>query len=143
MKFVPLPKGMFFMGWNLRKKGMKTEIKEDFEIAIYTVTQEHWEKVMSNNPTFSRAMAGEGQGHAAATCHCVTVHGCADSIRRPLFHNPRLPMREGDVRCLPIHQVCWSSGHQKADEQRAAARRCRQKELFSQRQPPGFRFHKR
>ncbi len=52
MKFVPLPKATFFMGWSLRKKGAKTEIKEDFEIAIHTVTQEQWEKVMGNNPSY-------------------------------------------------------------------------------------------
>jgi hypothetical protein len=35
MKFVPLPKGTFFMGWNGDiGKVKKTEIKQDFEIAI-------------------------------------------------------------------------------------------------------------
>jgi formylglycine-generating enzyme required for sulfatase activity len=52
MKFVPLPKGTFFMGWDGKKKGVKTEIKEPFEIAIHVVTQEQWEKVMGNNPSF-------------------------------------------------------------------------------------------
>src|SRR5215831_8033156 len=52
MKFVPLPKGTFYMGWDGKKKGVKTEIKEDFEIAIHTVTQEQWEKVMGKNPSF-------------------------------------------------------------------------------------------
>ena len=33
MKFVPLPKGTFYMGWNGEKgSAKKTEIKEDFEI---------------------------------------------------------------------------------------------------------------
>jgi formylglycine-generating enzyme required for sulfatase activity len=56
MKFVPLPKGTFYMGWDsTNKKATKTEIKEDFEIAVYTVTQEQWEKLMGNNPSaFSR-----------------------------------------------------------------------------------------
>ena len=39
MKFVPLPKGTFYMGWDSDKKNAtKTEIKADFEIAVYTVT---------------------------------------------------------------------------------------------------------
>src|SRR5262245_25014851 len=56
MKFVPLPKGTFFMGWNGEKgSARKTEIEEDFEIAIYPVTQGQWQELMGNNPsTFSR-----------------------------------------------------------------------------------------
>jgi formylglycine-generating enzyme required for sulfatase activity len=61
MKFVPLPKGTFYMGWDSdNKKGTKTEIKADFEIAVYTVTQGQWEKLMGNNPSyFSRTGAGK------------------------------------------------------------------------------------
>jgi formylglycine-generating enzyme required for sulfatase activity len=56
MKFVPLPKATFYMGWNGQMgSAQKTKIKEDFEIAIHTVTQEQWEKVMGKNPSiFSR-----------------------------------------------------------------------------------------
>jgi len=58
--FVPLPKATFYMGWNGKKKGVKTEIKEDFEIAIYTVTQGQWQEVMGKNPSdFSRG--GDGK----------------------------------------------------------------------------------
>src|SRR5260370_38489936 len=43
MKFVSLPKGTFYMGWNGEKgSAKKTEIKEDFEIAVHTVTQGRW-----------------------------------------------------------------------------------------------------
>jgi formylglycine-generating enzyme required for sulfatase activity len=60
MKFVRLPKATFYMGWNGTKKGVKTEIKEDFEIAVHTVTQEQWQAVMGNNPShFSRDGAGK------------------------------------------------------------------------------------
>ena len=53
MKFVPLPKGSFYMGWHGDKgSGRKTEIKEDFEIAIYTVTQKQWQDLMGNNPSY-------------------------------------------------------------------------------------------
>jgi RNA polymerase sigma factor (sigma-70 family) len=60
MKFVPLPKGTFYMGWNGTKgSARKTEIKEDFEIAIYTVTQGQWQELMGNNPSwFSRHGGG-------------------------------------------------------------------------------------
>src|ERR1700690_1339277 len=56
IKFVPLPKATFYMGWNGEKgSAKKTEIKEDFEIAIHTVTQCQWQEVMGNNPSlFSR-----------------------------------------------------------------------------------------
>ena len=56
MKFVSLPKGTFYMGWNGEKGSTKkTEIKEDFEIAIHTVTQGQWQEVMGKNPSsFSR-----------------------------------------------------------------------------------------
>src|SRR5450755_1791088 len=57
MKFVPLPKATFYMGWNGEKgSAKKKEIKEDFEIAIHTVTQGQWQEMMGTNPSwFSRA----------------------------------------------------------------------------------------
>ncbi len=55
MKFVPLPKATFYMGGGRGKAGKKTEIKEEFEIAVYTVTQGQWQELMGNNPSwFSR-----------------------------------------------------------------------------------------
>jgi formylglycine-generating enzyme required for sulfatase activity len=60
MKFVSLPKGTFYLGWDGNKKGVKTDIKDDFEIAIYTVTQDQWQELMGNNPSlFSRAGGGK------------------------------------------------------------------------------------
>ena len=61
MKFVPLLKATFYMGWDGTKgSAKKTEIKEDFEIAIYTVTQGQWQEVMGNNPScFSRDGKGK------------------------------------------------------------------------------------
>ena len=65
MKFVPLPKATFYMGWDdgpKRVAAKKTEIKEDFEIAIHTVTQGQWQEVMGNNPSwFSRDGKGKDQ----------------------------------------------------------------------------------
>jgi formylglycine-generating enzyme required for sulfatase activity len=61
MKFVKVPKGTFWMGWDSDKKESKqVEIKEDFELAAYTVTQEQWETVMGSNPSyFSRQGKGK------------------------------------------------------------------------------------
>jgi formylglycine-generating enzyme required for sulfatase activity len=55
MKFVPLPKATFYMGRFSRwgpGSAKKTEIKEDFEIAVHDVTQGQWQAVMGNNPSF-------------------------------------------------------------------------------------------
>jgi serine/threonine protein kinase/formylglycine-generating enzyme required for sulfatase activity len=52
MTFVRLPKGTFYMGWNGDKKGVKTEIQEDFEIAVHVVTQGQWQAVMGSNPSY-------------------------------------------------------------------------------------------
>src|ERR1035438_3807089 len=61
MKFVPLPKRTFYMGWNGEKgSAKKTEIKEDFEIAVHTVTQGQWQAIMGRNPSyFSRVGGGK------------------------------------------------------------------------------------
>jgi formylglycine-generating enzyme required for sulfatase activity len=56
MTFVRLPKGTFYMSWDGREgSAKKTEIKEDFEIAVHVVTQGQWEAIMGNTPSwFSR-----------------------------------------------------------------------------------------
>jgi formylglycine-generating enzyme required for sulfatase activity len=63
MKFVPLPKGTFYMGWDSDgKKATKSEVKEDFEIGVYTVTQGQWQKLMGKNPSwFSRDGDGKDE----------------------------------------------------------------------------------
>jgi formylglycine-generating enzyme required for sulfatase activity len=64
MTFVRLPKGTFYMGWGsdekgTSQKGVATEIKEDFEIAVHDVTQGQWQAVMGENHSyFSRFGAG-------------------------------------------------------------------------------------
>jgi formylglycine-generating enzyme required for sulfatase activity len=63
MTFVRLPKGTFYRGWddtvNPPKKGVKTEIEEDFEIALHDVTQGQWQAVMGDNPSwFKRDSVG-------------------------------------------------------------------------------------
>jgi formylglycine-generating enzyme required for sulfatase activity len=61
MKFVKVPKGTFWMGGSSTKAPTRqVEIKEDFELAAYTVTQEQWQALMGNNPSwFSRDGAGK------------------------------------------------------------------------------------
>ena len=63
MTFVRLPKGTFYMGWNgMPGSAKKTEIKEDFEIAVHDVTQGQWQAVMGYNPSwFSRFSGGRHQ----------------------------------------------------------------------------------
>jgi serine/threonine protein kinase/formylglycine-generating enzyme required for sulfatase activity len=59
MTFVRLPKGTFYMGWDGVTKGVRTEIKADFEIAVHDVTQGQWEAIMGDNPSHhSRKHAG-------------------------------------------------------------------------------------
>jgi formylglycine-generating enzyme required for sulfatase activity/serine/threonine protein kinase len=62
MTFVRLPKGTFYMGYDGKKPGVLTEIKEDFEIAAHDVTQGQWELIMGENPSHhspERARAGK------------------------------------------------------------------------------------
>src|SRR5580692_3280588 len=87
MKFVPLPKASFYMGWNGQKgSAKKTEIKEDFEIAIHTVTQGQWQEVMGNNPScFSRA--GKGK----------------DSVK---------DIKDEDLKHFPVESVTWNDAQE-------------------------------
>jgi len=56
VKFVLLPKGTTYLGWNGKPgSAKKTEIAESFEIAIHTVTQGQLVTLMDKNPSlFSR-----------------------------------------------------------------------------------------
>jgi formylglycine-generating enzyme required for sulfatase activity len=62
MTFVRLPKGTFYMGWDGSPgSAKKTDIKEDFEIAVHAVTQGQWQAVMGKNPSeFSRQGSNQG-----------------------------------------------------------------------------------
>jgi formylglycine-generating enzyme required for sulfatase activity len=87
MKFVPLPKATFYMGWNgERGSARKTEIKEDFEIAIHTVTQGQWQEVMGKNPSyFSRDGGGE------------------DQVK---------DIKDEDLKHFPVETVSWTDAHE-------------------------------
>jgi formylglycine-generating enzyme required for sulfatase activity len=82
MTFVPLKKGTTYLGWNGTKgSAKKTEIKEDFEIAVHAVTQGQWQAVMGNNPSaFSRQ--GPNQG---------SVSGISDE----------------ELKLFPVEMVSW------------------------------------
>ena len=56
MKFVKVPGGTFWMGWDSdNKQNRQVQIEQDFELAAYTVTQGQWQELMGNNPSaFSR-----------------------------------------------------------------------------------------
>ena len=87
MKFVPLPKATFYMGWNdLKDSAKKTEIKDEFEIAIHTVTQGQWQEVMGNNPSwFSR----DGNGK--------------DDVK---------DIKVEDLKHFPVEMVSWNDTQQ-------------------------------
>jgi formylglycine-generating enzyme required for sulfatase activity len=87
MKFVPLPKGTFYMGWNgAEGSAKKTEIKDAFEIAVYTVTQGQWQALMGKNPSyFSRAGAGK------------------DKVK---------DIKDEDLKHFPVEQVSWADAQE-------------------------------
>lgn len=61
MKFVKVPKGTFWMGWDsFKKQSKQVEIKDDFELSAYLVTQGQWETVMGSNPSWY-SLHGEGK----------------------------------------------------------------------------------
>ncbi len=61
MTFVLLPKGTFYMGWDgTPGSAKKTEIKQDFEIAVHDVTQGQWEAIMGTNPSIFSRRGGAG-----------------------------------------------------------------------------------
>jgi formylglycine-generating enzyme required for sulfatase activity len=87
MKFVPLAKGTFYMGWNGKEgSARKTEIKEDFEFAIHTVTQGQWREVMGKNPSyFSRDGGGK------------------DAVK---------DIKDEDLKQFPVEQVSWEDAQE-------------------------------
>ena len=82
MTFIRLPKGTFYMGWNGKPgSAKKTEIQEDFEIAVHDVTQGQWEAIMGNNPSwFSR----KGNGRTEV-----------------------LDISDGKLKLFPVECVSW------------------------------------
>src|ERR1022692_4192228 len=87
MKFVPLPKGTFYMGWDSKgKKATKTEVKEDFEIGVYTVTQGQWQELMGKNPSY---FCRDGGGK--------------DKVK---------DIKDEDLKQFPVEQVSWDDAQE-------------------------------
>jgi formylglycine-generating enzyme required for sulfatase activity len=81
MTFVRLPKGTFYTGGGGGRAGKKTEIKEDFEMAVHTVTQGQWQAVMGTNPSwFSR----QGNGRRSV-----------------------LDISDEELKLFPVESVSW------------------------------------
>ncbi len=92
MTFVRLPKGTFYMGFGADDarggvlKGVKTEIAEDFEIAVHDVTQGQWQAVMGDNPSgFSRLGGGR-----------TAVKNISDE----------------ELKLFPVEQVSWDDAQE-------------------------------
>jgi formylglycine-generating enzyme required for sulfatase activity/tRNA A-37 threonylcarbamoyl transferase component Bud32 len=82
MRFVRVPKGTFWMGWDSQKKLSKqVTIEQDFELAAYTVTQGQWQAVMGRNPSWFSRQAGGAKA----------VEGISDA----------------DLRHFPVERVSW------------------------------------
>jgi formylglycine-generating enzyme required for sulfatase activity len=65
MKFVKVPKGTFWMGGGNGAPGnLQVEIKADYQLAAYTVTQKQWETIMGDNPSW-HSRKGDGKKRAA------------------------------------------------------------------------------
>jgi formylglycine-generating enzyme required for sulfatase activity len=83
MTFVRLPKGTFYTGWNGTKgSAKKTEIKEDFEIAVHDVTQGQWGAIMGNNPSY---FTRKGNGR-----------------------NSVVDISDEELKLFPVEQVTWN-----------------------------------
>jgi formylglycine-generating enzyme required for sulfatase activity len=100
MTFVRLPKGTFYMGWDgTPGSAQKTEIKEDFEIAVHDVTQGQWEAIMGNNPSwFSRK--GNGRN---------SVVDISDEELKlfPVESVPKEDVQRSNQK-LPVESVSWN-----------------------------------
>ncbi len=79
MEFVLVPRGKAWLGGGGGKPGDKeVEIKEDFYLGKYEVTQEEWGKVMGTIPShFSRRWRqGCGEGHTGCGVEAVSSGEC-------------------------------------------------------------------
>jgi formylglycine-generating enzyme required for sulfatase activity len=81
MLFVPVLRGTFWMSENDHNAQKQVQIAHDFEIGVYPATQEQWQALMGNNPSwFSRNGGGAGE-----------VKGISD----------------GDLLQFPVECVSW------------------------------------
>ena len=82
MEFVIVPKGKSWLGGDKDKLGdQEVEIPADFYLGKYEVTQEEWEKVMGENPSFW-SRTGEGK----------------DAVK---------DIPDADLKRFPVENVSW------------------------------------
>ena len=84
MEFVLVPKGKSWVGGGKDKLGDKeVEIPADFYLGKYEVTQEEWEKIMGENPSFF-SRTGEGK----------------DAVK---------DITDADLKRFPVDNVSWDN----------------------------------
>jgi formylglycine-generating enzyme required for sulfatase activity len=85
MTFVRIPRGTFYMGWDgPDRPGKLTPIKEDFEIAVHTVTQEQWAALMDGADRYPSQFRPAGR-------HARDVEKVSDA----------------DLKRFPVENVSW------------------------------------
>jgi len=83
MKFVWIPPGSFMMGSPKEEEGRmddevqhKVTLTKGFYMGVHLVTQEQWQAVMGNNPSFF------GKGEKNLPVECVTWNHCQDFCKK-------------------------------------------------------------
>lgn len=81
MEFVIVPKGKSWLGGSKNKLGNEVEVPAEFYMGKYEVTQEEWEKVMEENPSFF-SRSGDGR----------------DAVK---------DIPDADLKRFPVDRVSW------------------------------------
>jgi formylglycine-generating enzyme required for sulfatase activity len=85
IEFVLVPRGKSWLGGGSAVPGAKeVDIAQDFYLGKYEVTQEEWQNVMGNNPSF---FARTGKG--------------SDAVKT---------MTDAELKLLPVENVSWNDG---------------------------------
>jgi formylglycine-generating enzyme required for sulfatase activity len=108
MTFARLPKGTFYMGWDGDAGSVrKTEIKEDFEIAMHDVTQGQWQAVIGNNPKEDF----EGAMHDVDWQAVIRNNPSAWS-RRGANRGFVSGISEEELKLFPVESVSWDDAQE-------------------------------
>ncbi len=85
MKFARVPAGTFWMGGGQRR-ARQVDITQDFYLGVYPVTQEQWQRLMGNNPSY----------------FCRTGGG-RDRVK---------DISDADLKQFPVEQVSWNDARE-------------------------------